>query len=136
MLTRPLQPSRQHRWQAVKPLLSLRRGSFHSSCHKPLQVQRRSRRQSPWDAGTSQPRDSSQETEMSRRYSVDPKRWTDHKKLDLDMKPEGFVAWRDRALGYLAAERPDRKGNSMTWKRKQANWQLESPRLSPSTKST
>ena len=32
-------------------------------------------RQSPWDAGTSQPRDSSQETEMSRRYSVDPKRF-------------------------------------------------------------
>ena len=63
--------------------------------------------QSPWDAGTPQPRDSSQETEMSRRYSVDPKRWTDHKKLDLDVKPEGFVAWHDRALGYLAAERPD-----------------------------
>ena len=82
--------------------------------------------QSPWDAVASQsrvsdtipqgrvsnpqskaPRDPSQETEMSRRYSVDPKRWTDHKKLGLDMKPEGFVAWRDRALGYLAAERPD-----------------------------
>ena len=63
--------------------------------------------QSPWDAGTQQPRDSSQETEMSRRYSVDPKRWTDHKKLDWDVEPEGFVAWHDRALGYLAAERPD-----------------------------
>ena len=52
-------------------------------------------RESPGDAGTSQPRDLSQETDMLRRYSVDPKRWTDHKKLDLDMKPEGFVAWRD-----------------------------------------
>ena len=80
--------------------------------------------QSPWDARAAQlrtsdtipqeevsnpqseaPRGPSQETEMSRRYSVDPKRWTDHKKLD--MKPEGFAAWRDRALGYLAAERPD-----------------------------
>ena len=40
--------------------------------------------QSPWDARASQPRNSSQETEMSRRYSVDPKRRTDHKKLDLD----------------------------------------------------
>ena len=36
-----------------------------------------------------------------------PKRWTDQWKLDLDMKPEGFVAWRDRAFGDLAAERPD-----------------------------
>ena len=36
---------------------------------------------------------------------MDPKRWTDHRKLDLDMKPEGFGAWRDRALGYLAPER-------------------------------
>ena len=37
---------------------------------------------------------------------MDPKRWTDHKKLDLEMKPEEFVAWRDRALGYPAAECP------------------------------
>ena len=44
---------------------------------------------------------------MTRKYSVDPKRWADHKKLDLDMKPDGFIAWRDRALGFLAAERPD-----------------------------
>ena len=29
---------------------------------------------------------------------MDAERWTDHRKLDLDMKPEGFVAWRDRAL--------------------------------------
>ena len=82
--------------------------------------------ESPWDAGASQsrvsdtipqgrvsnpqsetPRDPSQETERSRRYSLDPKRWTDPKKLGLDMKPEGFVVWHDRALGYLAAERPD-----------------------------
>ena len=45
--------------------------------------------------------------ETPRKYSVDPKRWTDHRKLDLDMKPKGFVAWRDRAFGYLAAERTD-----------------------------
>ena len=29
---------------------------------------------------------------------MDAERWTDHRTLDLDMKPEGFVAWRDRAL--------------------------------------
>ena len=44
---------------------------------------------------------------MSRRYSVDLKRWTDHKKVGLDMKREVFVVWRDRALGYLTAARPD-----------------------------
>ena len=48
-----------------------------------------------------------QETETPRRWSVDPKCWSNHEKLELDMKPEGVVAWRDRALGYLAAERPD-----------------------------
>ena len=42
-------------------------------------------------------------TRNRRRYSVDPIRWTDHRKLDLDMKPEGFVA----RLSYLSAERPD-----------------------------
>ena len=82
--------------------------------------------QSPWDARAAQlrtsdtipqegvsnprseaPRGPSQETGMSRRFSVDPERGTDHKKLDLDMKPEGFAAWRDRALGFLAAECPD-----------------------------
>ena len=50
----------------------------------------------------------SQETETLRRYSVDSKRWTDHRELDLDMKREGFVAWRDRAVGDLLAERPGR----------------------------
>ena len=44
----------------------------------------------------------SQETETPRRCSVDPKRWTDHRKLDLDLKPEGSVAWRDRLLGECA----------------------------------
>ena len=47
------------------------------------------------------------ETETPRSFSVDPKRWTDHRKLDLDLKPEGFVAWHDRALGNLAPERSD-----------------------------
>ena len=41
-----------------------------------------------------------------RRYSVDPKRWTDHRKLDLDMKPEEFVAWRDRAFGLPGSRAP------------------------------
>jgi hypothetical protein len=27
--------------------------------------------------------------------------------LDMDVNPEGFVAWRERTLGYLAADRPD-----------------------------
>ena len=36
-----------------------------------------------------------------------PTRWTDHWNLDLEMKPEGSVAWRDRAFGDFAAERPD-----------------------------
>jgi hypothetical protein len=27
--------------------------------------------------------------------------------LDLDVNPEGFVAWRERGLGYLAADRTD-----------------------------
>ena len=38
---------------------------------------------------------------------MDTKRWTEHKNLCLDRKPEEFVAWCDRALGYLAAERRD-----------------------------
>ena len=82
--------------------------------------------QHPWAAGATQsrtsdtipqggvsnpqseaPRDPSQETEVSRRYSVDTKRWTEHENLGLDRKPEEFVAWCDRALGYLAAERRD-----------------------------
>jgi hypothetical protein len=27
--------------------------------------------------------------------------------LDIDAKPESYAAWRERALGYLAADRPD-----------------------------
>ena len=48
----------------------------------------------------------SQETETSRRYSVDPKRWADHRKLDLDMKLAGFlqqsveVTWQQNARTY------------------------------------
>ena len=48
----------------------------------------------------------SQETETPRRYCVDPKRWADHRKLDLDMKLAGFVAWRDRALRLLGSRTP------------------------------
>ena len=47
----------------------------------------------------------SQENETPHRSTGDPKRWTDHRKLDLDLKPEVFVVWRDRALGHLAPER-------------------------------
>ena len=50
--------------------------------------------QSPWDAGTIHSHDIHRKRPKCR---VDPKRWTDHKKLDLDVKPEGFVAWHDRA---------------------------------------
>ena len=41
---------------------------------------------------------------------MDPKRWADHRKLDLDldMKLAGFVAWRDRALRLLGSRTPAR----------------------------
>ena len=50
----------------------------------------------------------SQETETPRRYSVDPKRWADHRKLDSDMKLAGFVAWHDRELRLLGSRTPER----------------------------
>ena len=39
---------------------------------------------------------------------MDPKRWADHRKLYLDMKLAGFVAWRDRALWLLGSRTPGR----------------------------
>ena len=39
---------------------------------------------------------------------MDPKRWADHRKLDLDMKLAGFVAWRDRELRLLGSRTPER----------------------------
>jgi hypothetical protein len=44
---------------------------------------------------------------LDRRYRVEYRNWGSHKHLDMDMSPEGFVAWRERALGFLAADRPD-----------------------------
>jgi hypothetical protein len=43
----------------------------------------------------------------NRKYKVEYKNWGGHRNLDLDVNPEGFVAWRERALGYLSADRPD-----------------------------
>jgi len=40
-------------------------------------------------------------------FRVDRRDWGDHKRLDLDTRPDGYVAWRDRALGHLAKDRPD-----------------------------
>ena len=45
------------------------------------------------------------DTEMPRGYCVHPTCWSVHKKLELDKKLEGFVAWCDRALGSCAAVR-------------------------------
>jgi hypothetical protein len=42
-----------------------------------------------------------------RKYRVERKDWGDNRRLDLDIAPEGFVAWRERALGHLSMDRPD-----------------------------
>jgi hypothetical protein len=44
---------------------------------------------------------------LEKKYKVDFKNWGNHKCLDLDVNPEGSIAWRERALGYLSADRPD-----------------------------
>jgi hypothetical protein len=44
---------------------------------------------------------------LDKKYKIDNKNWGNHKCLDLDMNPEGFIAWRERALGHLCAARPD-----------------------------
>jgi hypothetical protein len=41
------------------------------------------------------------------RYRVVHKNWGGHKLLDLDVNPDGFIAWRERALGFLTTDRPD-----------------------------
>jgi hypothetical protein len=33
--------------------------------------------------------------------------WGGHKLLDLDVNPDGFIAWREPALGFLTTDRPD-----------------------------
>lgn len=53
-------------------------------------------------------------------YRVNNRDWGhDFKKLDLVSHPEGFVVWRDRALGHLAKDRPDVKA-WLLWAEKQA----------------
>ena len=42
-------------------------------------------------------------------YKVDNRSWGDSKKLDLIAHPEGYLIWRDRAMGQLAKDRPDIK---------------------------
>jgi hypothetical protein len=44
---------------------------------------------------------------LDKKYRVDNKNWGGHRCLDLDANPEGFIAWRERALGHLSAARPD-----------------------------
>jgi hypothetical protein len=44
---------------------------------------------------------------LDKRYRVDNKNWGGHRCLDLDANPEGFIAWRERALGHLSTARPD-----------------------------
>ena len=40
-------------------------------------------------------------------FRVDLRNWTGPAALDLVMKPDGYVAWRERALGVIAADRLD-----------------------------
>jgi hypothetical protein len=44
---------------------------------------------------------------LDSRYRVVHKNWGNHKLLDLDVNPDGFIAWRERALGFLTTDRPD-----------------------------
>jgi hypothetical protein len=57
--------------------------------------------------------------DTTRKYKVEPRNWGDHRRLDLDIQPESFVAWRDRALGFLSADRPDVR-RLLLWAEKQA----------------
>ena len=40
-------------------------------------------------------------------FRVDLRNWNGPAVLDLVMKPDGYVAWRERALGVIAADRLD-----------------------------
>lgn len=40
-------------------------------------------------------------------YQVSNRDWGDNKKLDLVTEPEGYLTWRERALDFLAKDRPD-----------------------------
>ena len=40
-------------------------------------------------------------------FRVDLRNWNAPAALDLVMKPDGYVAWRERALGVIAADRLD-----------------------------
>jgi hypothetical protein len=44
---------------------------------------------------------------LDSKYRVVHKNWGGHKLLDLDVNPDGFIAWRERALGFLTTDRPD-----------------------------
>jgi hypothetical protein len=44
---------------------------------------------------------------LDSRYRVVHNNWGGHKLLDLDVNPDGFIAWRERALGSLTTDRPD-----------------------------
>jgi hypothetical protein len=47
------------------------------------------------------------------------KNWGGHKLLDLDVNPDGFIAWRERALGFLTTDRPDVR-KLLLWAEKQS----------------
>ena len=60
-------------------------------------------------AGTTAPTGTSAQTgstPSTKAYSVTGK-WGTHKHLDLLVTPEAYMAWRDRALGFLSKDRQD-----------------------------
>ena len=59
------------------------------------------------------------------RYSVSLRDWGGHKKLDLTTDPGSYVTWRDRALTFLARERPDVLGLLEKAERREAVITLE-----------
>jgi hypothetical protein len=44
---------------------------------------------------------------LDNRYRVVHKNWSGHKLLDLEVNPDGVIAWRERAFGFLITDRPD-----------------------------
>ena len=52
-------------------------------------------------------------------YSVQQRDWGDHKRLALLTEPEGYLVWRERALGYLGKDRSDIR-DLLVWAEKQS----------------
>jgi hypothetical protein len=58
-------------------------------------------------------------TRRVHEYRVDNRAWGDNRRLDLITQPEGYLIWRDRALGHLSRDRPDVK-RLLVWGEKQS----------------